>query len=96
MSTLLAVALGGALGSLARFGGIAAVRRLSGDALAGDPFFAGTLVDVGRGRKKPGAVSRAYESGDRRDLGMTAPAQGLVLEHVELTEWGQDAWPPAV
>lgn len=54
---------------------------------------AGTLVDVGRGRKKPGAALRAVLSGDRRDLGMTAPAHGLRLMHVELTTWGQDGWP---
>ena len=55
---------------------------------------AGTLVDVGRGRKEPGAVRRALLSKDRRDLGMTAPPHGLRLEHVELSDWGQDAWPP--
>lgn len=54
---------------------------------------AGTLVDVGRGRKEPGAASRALDSKDRRDLGMTAPAHGLRLVHVELNEWGSDAWP---
>lgn len=55
---------------------------------------AGTLVDVGRGRKPPGAARRALESHDRRDLGMTAPAHGLRLVHVELGSWGDDAWPP--
>lgn len=55
---------------------------------------AGTLVDVGRGKKAPGACARALESKDRRDLGMTAPARGLHLEHVELTDWGTDEWPP--
>ncbi len=54
---------------------------------------AGTLVDVGRGRKEPGAAKRAIESGDRRDLGMTAPAHGLRLVHVELQNWGTEAWP---
>jgi tRNA pseudouridine38-40 synthase len=56
---------------------------------------AGTLVDVGRGRKEPGAARRALLSAERRDLGMTAPAHGLRLVHVELATWGQDAWPPA-
>lgn len=55
---------------------------------------AGTLVDVGRGRKAPGAARRALTSGDRRDLGMTAPAHGLRLVHVELGSSGEDAWPP--
>lgn len=54
---------------------------------------AGTLVDVGRGRTPPGAVERALLSGDRRELGMTAPPQGLLLEHVELREWGEEEWP---
>jgi tRNA pseudouridine38-40 synthase len=55
----------------------------------------GTAVDVGRGRLAPGAVSRALVSGFRRDLGMTAPAQGLILEQVDLDdEEGHDAWPP--
>jgi tRNA pseudouridine38-40 synthase len=57
---------------------------------------AGTLVDVGRGRKEPGAVRRALVSLDRKDLGMTAPAHGLRLEHVELRDFGLDAWPPDV
>jgi tRNA pseudouridine38-40 synthase len=55
---------------------------------------AGTLVDVGRGKQPPGACARAISSGDRRDLGMTAPAHGLHLEHVELQQWGEQPWPP--
>src|SRR5690606_11696697 len=54
---------------------------------------AGTLVDVGRGKLAPGAGVRAFNSRNRRDLGMTAPPQGLTLEHVELRNWGSDAWP---
>jgi len=54
---------------------------------------AGTVVDVGRQRKPPGSAARALESKDRRDLGMTAPAHGLRLVHVELQDWGTDAWP---
>lgn len=53
----------------------------------------GTLVDVGRGRIAEGAVHRALASKSRLDLGMTAPAAGLCLEHVELTEWGENPWP---
>lgn len=55
---------------------------------------AGTLVDIGRGKKEPGACVRAFESKSRRELGVTAPAHGLHLVHVELTELGDDAWPP--
>lgn len=56
----------------------------------------GTMVDVARGRLKPGAVARAIESGNRSDGGTTAPAHGLVLERVDLVlpEWGGAPWPP--
>ena len=54
---------------------------------------AGTLVDVGRGRLRPGAVARALESGARDELGVTAPPEGLCLEQVTLAEAGSDAWP---
>ncbi|HEY1955119.1 MAG TPA: tRNA pseudouridine(38-40) synthase TruA [Polyangiaceae bacterium] len=55
---------------------------------------AGTLVDVARGQLEEGAVSRAIASGERDDLGQTAPALGLVLEHVELAGVeGGDPWP---
>lgn len=53
----------------------------------------GTLVDVGRGHLPPGAMRRALESRNRADLGMTAPAAGLTLEHVELDHFGEDGWP---
>jgi tRNA pseudouridine38-40 synthase len=45
---------------------------------------AGTMVDVARGRLDAGAVGRALLSGRRSDAGTTAPAQGLVLERVDL------------
>ena len=54
---------------------------------------AGTLVDIGRGRLEPSAIERGFESKDRRDLGVTAPADGLYLEHVELATETFDAWP---
>ncbi len=44
----------------------------------------GTLVDVGRGRLKPGAAVRALASGARTDLGLTAPPEGLFLDEVFL------------
>jgi tRNA pseudouridine38-40 synthase len=53
----------------------------------------GTLVDVGRARLEPGAVGRAFQSGSRDDLGMTAPPEGLYLDRVELDESGRDPWP---
>ncbi|HEX4478229.1 MAG TPA: tRNA pseudouridine(38-40) synthase TruA [Polyangiaceae bacterium] len=54
---------------------------------------AGTLVDVGRGRLLPGAVTRGIESGNRANLGMTAPPDGLYLLHIELNDEGSDKWP---
>lgn len=55
---------------------------------------AGTLVDVGRGRCPPGAFRRAIGSGNRLDLGMTAPAEGLYLDVIELDDHGSNVWPP--
>lgn len=46
---------------------------------------AGSLVDVGRAHLAPGGLARALATKDRRDLGQTAPAHGLCLEHVEYT-----------
>lgn len=43
---------------------------------------AGTLIGVGSGKVEPGAFRRAIESGDRLDLGITAPAHGLTLMEV--------------
>ena len=53
----------------------------------------GTLVDVGRGHLAPGAIRRALASGSRDDLGVTAPPDGLYLDHVLLEDEGWDAWP---
>jgi tRNA pseudouridine38-40 synthase len=53
----------------------------------------GTLVDVARGRLEPLAVARALATRNRREAGITAPAEGLYLEHVELPDEGTDAWP---
>lgn len=44
----------------------------------------GAVVDVGRQRLEPGAVSRGLASLDRRSLGITAPPDGLYLEHTVL------------
>ena len=40
---------------------------------------AGTLMEVGTGKREPGAIAKAIKTGDRLALGQTAPAQGLVL-----------------
>ena len=54
---------------------------------------AGTLVDIGRAHLPPDAFSRALASGLRKDLGITAPPEGLVLNAIELSNPGTDAWP---
>lgn len=43
---------------------------------------AGTLVGVGSGKIEPGAFAKAIETGNRLDLGVTAPAHGLTLMEV--------------
>lgn len=43
---------------------------------------AGTLRDIGSGKLAPGALRRAIDTGDRLDLGVTAPAHGLTLMEV--------------
>lgn len=43
---------------------------------------AGTLIGVGSGKLEEGAFLRAIESGNRLDLGITAPAHGLTLMEV--------------
>jgi tRNA pseudouridine38-40 synthase len=55
----------------------------------------GTMVDVARGRLEPGAVARALASRQRGHAGTTAPAHGLVLEHVDLgpAEGLGEPWP---
>lgn len=53
----------------------------------------GTIVDVARGAKEPGAITRALASRQRRDAGITAPGQGLCLEEVWLPDEGTEGWP---
>jgi len=55
---------------------------------------AGTLVDIGRSHLPPDTFTRALASGLRKDLGITAPPEGLVLDAIELNEMGSDHWPP--
>ena len=47
---------------------------------------AGTLIGVGSGKIEPGAIARAIETGDRLQLGITAPAHGLTLMWVSYDE----------
>ena len=60
---------------------------------------AGTLIDVGRGRLDAGCVARALASGDREELGATAPPDGLYLLRVRYPErafGGADRGPQGV
>ena len=43
---------------------------------------AGTLMEVGTGKREPGAIAKAIETKDRLALGQTAPARGLTLMRV--------------
>lgn len=43
----------------------------------------GTIIDVGRGKLKPGDLPEIFELKDRRKAGQTAPARGLTLAKVE-------------
>ena len=51
---------------------------------------AGTLVDVGRSHLPKDTFTHAFRSGLRKDLGITAPPEGLVLDAIELSEAGSD------
>jgi len=46
---------------------------------------AGTLRDIGSGKLAPGALATAIATGNRLDLGVTAPAHGLTLMEVFYT-----------
>lgn len=54
----------------------------------------GTLLDVARGRRRPGAAARALASRRRTDAGITAPPDGLVLDRVWLSDEGESPFPP--
>lgn len=47
---------------------------------------AGTLIEVGMGRREPETVSQAIEKADRTLAGPTAPAHGLTLVKIEYDE----------
>ena len=53
----------------------------------------GSLVDIGRNRLRVDCFERAFTSGDRAQLGVTAPPGGLYLQHVELGGELSDEWP---
>ncbi|MCS6900772.1 MAG: tRNA pseudouridine(38-40) synthase TruA [Myxococcales bacterium] len=55
---------------------------------------AGTLVDIGAGRREPEVCAGALASGERALLGQTAPARGLLLDEVFLDREGTERWPP--
>lgn len=76
--------------------------RVWGVAIEGNAFLynmvrilVGTLVDVARGHLAEGTIARALASRDRSHAGQTAPAQGLVLEHidVEVPDEAGEPWP---
>ena len=47
---------------------------------------AGTLIDIGHGKLPPEALQKALDTGDRLQLGVTAPPQGLTLMEVRYPE----------
>ena len=47
---------------------------------------AGTLIEIGLGRRTVNAFSEAYKTLDRLSLGVTAPPQGLELTKVYYPE----------
>ncbi len=52
---------------------------------------AGTLVEVGLGRRQPGAMTQLLAARDRTLAGATAPARGLTLVRVDYdAPWGGD------
>lgn len=48
---------------------------------------AGTMIEIGQGRRDPGQMAEALSSGLRTDAGPTAPAKGLMLTRVEYKDF---------
>lgn len=42
----------------------------------------GTVIDVGRGKLKPGDLTAIFAAKDRKKAGQAAPAKGLILAKV--------------
>lgn len=55
---------------------------------------AGTLYEVGRGRREPGWVEDVLRAGERGLAGPTAPPRGLFLVRVDYPANGRDEPPP--
>ena len=51
---------------------------------------AGTLIEIGNGKRKPQDILIALESGKREDAGITAPPQGLYLNDVYYSFEGEE------
>lgn len=66
-------------------GGSQIIIRISGDGFLYNMvrIIAGTLVEVGMGRRTVDSVAEAVETGERSKAGPTAPAQGLLLLGIE-------------
>ena len=47
---------------------------------------AGTLIEVGQGRREPESMAAILEAGNRAAAGPTAPPQGLTLVRYEFDE----------
>ena len=45
-------------------------------------FMVGTLLEIASGKRDPEDLTRALQSGDRKYVGVPAPARGLFLEKV--------------
>ncbi len=58
-------------------------------------FLVGTMVEVGTGRRPPGAIRALLDAGVNRDVSPPAPACGLYLEHVTYPAHFYLATPPA-
>ncbi len=65
-------------------GGCEILLRISGNAFLYNMvrIIAGTLAEIGLGKRGSDAFDRAFASGNRLDLGMTAPPHGLELTEV--------------
>lgn len=55
----------------------------------------GTIVEMGRGKRRPGEMAGVLRSRDRSAAGQLAPPQGLCLWHVDYGEGGFALLPPA-